>query len=215
MKFTTPSRSFNTPGTIPAILGLTIALLQVSTSAFAEPDTEPPTLAMTGVNISKLSGANHYRFEYSITANDNVGIAELEIHGAVAGGEFDAWRAYPYYEGIPIEIILQCYEFRFEVRAKDLNGNYSVPAGHHFIAEPGITSSLKTKGKVGKNFVYRIQSPTADRYTCSKLPDGLKLNEKTGKISGIPRKSGRYKITMSAINVSGTGMSTLQLKIGD
>jgi hypothetical protein len=204
-------------GRLPVVIALMGAFLQISVSASAEPDIEPPTVEITAVDITKLDGdKNVYRFVYTIVASDNVGVEDLEIHGAVGGGAFDEWKpGYAIFADQPLEIILICFEFRFEVRAKDAAGNFSLPAGHYFKAEPKITGAGPTKGKVGKEFSCGIKATAADRFACSKLPKGLKFNQMTGRISGTPKKAGRFKVKISAINSTGTNELTVILNISD
>ena len=70
-----------------------------------------------------------------------------------------------------------------------------------FAQVPVVTSSLNANGKIGAAFTYRIKAnnkPT--QFTATGMPKGLKLNAKSGVISGTPTKSGTFKINISARN---------------
>jgi hypothetical protein len=113
---------------------------------------------------------------------------------------------------------LECSAFEFEVRAVDRAGNRSVAANYKFQApgsstKPAITSTASAKGKAGKLFTYRIEADGATRYTASGLPPGLKLDAKTGVISGKPKKVGTFGVDITAGNSVGTAKKTLRIKI--
>jgi PKD repeat protein len=79
---------------------------------------------------------------------------------------------------------------------------------------PAITSALSVKAKVGKTFSYQIRAnnnPTS--FAATGLPRGLKINAKTGLISGKPAAAGKSKVSISATNSRGTGRSTLTIQI--
>ncbi|MFM8983630.1 MAG: Ig domain-containing protein, partial [Spartobacteria bacterium] len=80
---------------------------------------------------------------------------------------------------------------------------------------PVVTSSLKANGKVGEAFTYQIKAtnkPT--KFSATGLPAGLKLNGKTGLISGTPIKSGTFRINVSALNAKGSSKTAfLEIKV--
>ncbi|MGI5459028.1 alginate lyase family protein [Streptomyces sp. CA-249302] len=52
------------------------------------------------------------------------------------------------------------------------------------------------------------------RFTADGLPDGLRLDRRTGLISGIPRETGEFTVTTTAGNAAGDGTATLALTVG-
>ena len=79
------------------------------------------------------------------------------------------------------------------------------------VALPPITSDLSdarvSKGKVITP--YKVTTSFgATSYTVKKLPPGLKFNTKTGVISGKPKKSGTYRVVITASKKK--GKKTLQ-----
>ena len=79
---------------------------------------------------------------------------------------------------------------------------------------PKISSKLTDTGTVGSAYAYSIsanQSPTS--YNATPLPAGLVVNTTTGVISGIPTRSGKFNIQITASNASGFDTQTLALSI--
>jgi hypothetical protein len=73
---------------------------------------------------------------------------------------------------------------------RDLNASYP---------EPLITSRGSAGGKVRQSFAYQITASLKPRsYVSGPLPPGLKLNNKTGLISGKPTKAGTYSVKVTA-----------------
>jgi len=71
-----------------------------------------------------------------------------------------------------------------------------------------------TAAPIGSPFSYQIMasnSPT--RYGAKGLPTGLKINTKTGLISGKPNKAGVFTVQITAKNASGTGSAFLTLTV--
>jgi alpha-galactosidase len=70
----------------------------------------------------------------------------------------------------------------------------------------------------GRPFLFTIPA-TGDEpitYSATGLPDGLTLDAKLGRISGIaPSKNGDYGITLTATNDSGKDSKPLLIKVGD
>jgi hypothetical protein len=82
-------------------------------------------------------------------------------------------------------------------------------------APPVITSSTTANGTAGQAFNYQIAasgSPTS--YNATGLPAGLSVNTASGLISGTPTATGSSSVTISAVNVYGSGQATLALTIG-
>jgi hypothetical protein len=81
-------------------------------------------------------------------------------------------------------------------------------------SEDGRYVPITANATVGQAFEYIINAtnnPTS--YDAIGLPQGLSLNSTTGLISGIPTSIGNYSLEISATNVSGTGNSTLLIRV--
>ncbi len=73
-------------------------------------------------------------------------------------------------------------------------------------AAPAITSATTANGTVGSAFSYQItatNSPTS--YAAAGLPAGLRVNSRTGLVSGTPSAAGTSTVTLSATNSEGHG----------
>ena len=80
---------------------------------------------------------------------------------------------------------------------------------------PVINSLLSANGRAERAFTYAVRAtkkPTS--FAASGLPSGLRMNSRTGVISGTPQESGSFNVSISATNSAGTGSATLVLKIG-
>lgn len=88
------------------------------------------------------------------------------------------------------------------------------PSVYPAAAVPAITSTLTTTSQIGQTFSYTItanQNPTS--FSAIGLPSGLSVNTATGLVSGTPTASGRFSVTISATNASGSSASVLQLTV--
>ncbi|MGH8045918.1 MAG: Ig domain-containing protein [Chthoniobacterales bacterium] len=186
------------------------------------PDPVPPTIAITNVVVRTLTGKNKFEFSFYFLANDDQALASpdaLEYRGGVNHQPLDAWVSYPYGgPGAAFIVGLECSSFEFEVRAVDRAGNRSAAVNYKFEApgsttKPTITSSASAKGRVRKPFTYEIKATGATRFTATGLPPGLKLDAKTGVISGKPKKAGTFSIALTAANSIGSGKKTVRIKI--
>ncbi|MCR6656840.1 MAG: putative Ig domain-containing protein [Opitutus sp.] len=93
-------------------------------------------------------------------------------------------------------------------------GQYGI-SGTFVSGPPVITSPKSASVAGGASFSYQIvatNSPTS--FKATGLPAGLKLDKKTGVISGRPTKKGTFSVKLSATNKDGkTGKLTLKLKV--
>jgi len=94
-------------------------------------------------------------------------------------------------------------------------GQYGI-SGKVITGPPVITSAKSVSVVGGASFTYKIEatnSPSA--FAATGLPAGLKLDKKTGVISGRPTKNGKYSVKLTAKNGEGSGKATLVLKVKD
>ncbi|HEX4083866.1 MAG TPA: putative Ig domain-containing protein [Chthoniobacteraceae bacterium] len=79
---------------------------------------------------------------------------------------------------------------------------------------PIITSTLAATTVSGQAFTYQITASNSPAsYSASGLPSGLKVNTASGLISGTTTATGASNITISAVNLGGTGSATLALTV--
>ncbi|MGO8817909.1 MAG: beta strand repeat-containing protein [Terriglobia bacterium] len=79
---------------------------------------------------------------------------------------------------------------------------------------PVITSATSASGKVESSFSYQITATNSpSSYGATGLPTGLRVNTRTGVISGTPTAAGTSRLTLSVTNRSGKGTATLTLTI--
>ena len=102
-------------------------------------------------------------------------------------------------------------------------GNYCGKAEHYFTisestaAAPTITTDTLPNGKVGEAYSHTLTADGTTPITWSvsggALPEGLTLNETTGKISGTPTAEGTAKFTVKAENSAGSDTKELSITI--
>jgi len=101
-------------------------------------------------------------------------------------------------------------------------GNYCGKAEHYFTisenaAAPTITTSSLPNGKVGEAYSEALTADGTEPITWSirggALPDGLTLDETTGKISGTPTAAGTASFTVKAENRAGSDTKELSITI--
>ncbi len=92
-------------------------------------------------------------------------------------------------------------------------GQYGI-SGTFIAGPPAITSAKSASVAGGASFTYKIVATnSATSYSASGLPSGLKIDKKTGVISGRPTKKGTFSVKLSAKNGQGTGTVTLKLTV--
>ncbi|RPF37161.1 alginate lyase family protein [Streptomyces sp. TLI_185] len=80
---------------------------------------------------------------------------------------------------------------------------------------PQLTSSATAFANQGVPFRHLLRaSHEPIRFTADGLPDGLRLDRRTGLICGTPNETGQFTITTTAGNVAGDGTGTLALTVG-
>ncbi|MET9459142.1 alginate lyase family protein [Streptomyces canus] len=82
-------------------------------------------------------------------------------------------------------------------------------------ALPEITSSTTAFTNKGVPFRHVLRaSHEPVRFTATGLPDGLRVDRRTGLIHGTPRETGEFTVTTTAGNAAGDGTGTLTLTVG-
>ncbi|WP_055524600.1 alginate lyase family protein [Streptomyces graminilatus] len=80
---------------------------------------------------------------------------------------------------------------------------------------PRLTSATQAFANKGVPFCHLLRaSHEPVRFGAAGLPDGLRLDRRTGLVSGTPTESGVFTVTTTAGNASGDGTDTLTLMVG-
>jgi hypothetical protein len=82
-------------------------------------------------------------------------------------------------------------------------------------ALPELTSTTQAFPNKGVPFRHVLRaSHEPVRFTATGLPDGLRVDRRTGLIHGTPRETGQFTVTTTAGNAAGDGTGTLTLTVG-
>src|SRR5438045_2944416 len=84
-------------------------------------------------------------------------------------------------------------------------------------ATPRINGPRIYGQRPGHPFLYNVPV-TGDRpmnFSADALPPGLKIDAKTGRISGVVAKAGEFKVTVHAKNDKGDDAKPLKIVIGE
>ncbi|WP_062642651.1 alginate lyase family protein [Streptomyces maremycinicus] len=80
---------------------------------------------------------------------------------------------------------------------------------------PQLTSTTAAFANQGVEFRHLLRaSHEPVRFTAGGLPDGLRIDERTGLIHGTPDGTGEFTVTTTAGNGAGDGTDTLTLRVG-
>ncbi|MEV6948573.1 putative Ig domain-containing protein [Streptomyces sp. NPDC051172] len=82
-------------------------------------------------------------------------------------------------------------------------------------AGPQLTSAATAFANKGVPFRHLLRaSHEPVRFTADGLPDGLRIDRRTGLICGTPNETGEFTVTTTAGNAAGDGTGTLALTVG-
>ena len=165
-------------------------------------------------------------------------IATTKLDSVVAGNEFSAvleaagtrpitWSivdgALP--EGVIMDetgeiigIPAQAGNYKFKVQAAN---SVDVATKRYTLKvlpqKPLITTTVIPDGIVGGAYSFLVEAEGEDiKFSKSgKFPNGLKLDKKTGEISGTPKKAGTYTFKLTAKNKSGKDVVEFTMSIND
>ncbi|MFJ8715545.1 alginate lyase family protein [Streptomyces violaceus] len=80
---------------------------------------------------------------------------------------------------------------------------------------PRVTSAAAAFANKGVPFTFLLRaSHEPVRFAADGLPDGLRVDKRTGLISGTPARTGEFTVTTTAGNAAGQATGTLTLSVG-
>lgn len=80
---------------------------------------------------------------------------------------------------------------------------------------PQLTSATTAFANQGVEFRHLLRATHEPvRFTADGLPDGLRVDRRTGLICGTPNETGEFTLTTTAGNAAGDGTGTLTLTVG-
>ncbi|MGW2565109.1 alginate lyase family protein [Streptomyces sp. NPDC001537] len=80
---------------------------------------------------------------------------------------------------------------------------------------PQLTSATTAYANKGVSFRHLLRaSHEPVRFTADGLPDGLRVDRRTGLICGIPHETGAFTVVTAAGNAAGEGTASLALTVG-
>ncbi|TLS48086.1 Ig family protein [Streptomyces montanus] len=74
------------------------------------------------------------------------------------------------------------------------------------------TTAFANKGVAFRHLLRASHEPV--RFTADGLPDGLRLDKRTGVVCGTPTETGEFTVNTTAGNAAGDGTGTLKLTVG-
>lgn len=114
-----------------------------------------------------------------------------------------------------------CY---WGVRVRDSSADYGcayafATAAFSITAKPEYASASQSvvgylKSGTAFNFAAYVPEGTGEvTYSAKGMPAGLRIDSRTGQVSGTPKKSGTYKFTVTASNAYGTASKSVELAV--
>lgn len=101
-----------------------------------------------------------------------------------------------------------------EVKVPDYSGYILTPEAPH---TPRINGAKIYGARPGSDFLYKVAA-TGDRpmtFSAENLPKGLKIDSRTGVITGKVKKAGTYNVTLKAANSLGEAKREFMIVIGE
>lgn len=115
--------------------------------------------------------------------------------------------------GIPAEM----KKYKFKLTAENAAGSVKKTFTLNVKGKkPSITTQDLPFGIAKENFAVKLEADGTEPITWSKsgkFPSGLRLNSKTGEITGKPTKAGTYNFTVKAKNKAGSESASLQITV--